>query len=174
MRTCWKIILLFAISAPAWCAAPDTQVTLRTVKVPVVDGSGIRFTAISTSDGLSQTRVTNIVQDDLGFLWFGTQYGLNRFDGYSFKVFLHQAGDKQSPSGVNVAALFKDRDGDLWIGSERFLDRMDPKQATVSHYPIPAAKHISQDKKGLLWVSTSSGLYRLDPRNNEVWGEPHR
>lgn len=109
-----------------------------------------------------------MVQDDLGFLWFGTQYGLNRFDGYNFKVFIHEAGDPQSLSGVNVTTLFKDRDGTLWIGCERFLDRMDPKQGTFSHYPIPAAKYISQDKSGLLWVSTSSGLYRLDPRTDKI------
>ena len=140
----------------------------RTVTLPVVDATDIRFTAISTSEGLSQTRVSNIVQDDFGFLWFGTQYGLNRFDGYDFKVFVHEAGNEHSLSGVNVTALFKDRNGTLWIGCERSLDRMDPKEETFSHYPIPAVKYISQDRNGLLWLSTSSGLYRLDPRTSDI------
>lgn len=108
------------------------------------------------------------MQDDLDFLWFGTQYGLNRFDGYSFKVFVHETGNQESLSGVNVTALFKDRNGTLWIGCERFLDRMDPKQETFSHYPIPAVKYISQDRNGLLWLSSSTGLYRLDPGTHDI------
>ncbi len=138
------------------------------MKLPVVDATDIRFTAISTSEGLSQVRVTSIVQDELGFLWFGTQYGLNRFDGYNFKVFVHEAGNQASLSGVNVTALFKDRNGTLWIGCEQFLDRMDPEQKTFLHYPIPAVKYISQDRNGLLWLSTSSGLYRLDPGTEDI------
>jgi hypothetical protein len=61
------------------------------VRLPVSDADEIRFAHLSTSQGLSQTRVSKIVQDDKGFLWFGAQYSLNRYDGYSFKVFEHAA-----------------------------------------------------------------------------------
>ena len=69
--------LLLASGMPARAAPIPNSLAL-----PVVDRSDIRFSRLSTEDGLSQTRVTQIVQDDRGFLWFGTQYGLNRFDGY--------------------------------------------------------------------------------------------
>jgi ligand-binding sensor domain-containing protein len=59
------------------------------VRVPVVDGNDIRFSRLSTARGLSQTRVRQIVEDNQGFIWFGTQYGLDRFDGYEYKVFVH-------------------------------------------------------------------------------------
>jgi Two component regulator propeller len=73
-------------------AVPQAHVNPSTITLPVVDGKGIRFTRLSTEDGLSQTRVTQIVQDDQGFMWFGSQYGLNRYDGYKFKVFKHEPG----------------------------------------------------------------------------------
>jgi len=167
MRIFWTF-LLYWISVPGWCAVSEARIASRTVKLPVVAATDIRFTGISTSEGLSQVRVTSIVQDDLGFLWFGTQYGLNRFDGYTFDVFVHEPGNPNSLSGVKVPVVFKDRNGMLWIACEQFLDRMDPKQGTFSHYPIPAVKYISQDRNGLLWLSTSSGLYRLDPRTEHL------
>lgn len=79
------------------------------VRLPVIDQQDIRFKRLSTADGLSQTRVSSILQDDQGFLWFGTQYGLNRYDGYKFKLFKHEPGRPDSLSGVYVHALFKDR-----------------------------------------------------------------
>ena len=85
----------------------------RTIILPVVDGKDIRFTRLSTEEGLSQTRVSQIVQDDQGFLWFGSQYGLNRYDGYKFKVFKHEPGVANSLSGVYIYALFKEPLGDL-------------------------------------------------------------
>jgi hypothetical protein len=57
---------------------PQARVDPRTITLPVVDGKGIHFTRLSTEDGLSQTRVPQIVQDDQGFMWFGSEYGLNR------------------------------------------------------------------------------------------------
>jgi hypothetical protein len=92
----------------------------RTITLPVVDGEGIRFRRLSTDEGLSQTKIMQIVQDDQGFIWFGTQYGLNRFDGYNFKVFLHDPTDPKSLSGVIASALFTDRDGALWVGCDQF------------------------------------------------------
>src|SRR5579863_5823165 len=99
----------------------------QVVQLPIVNGADIRFARISTADGLSQTKVDRIVQDDQGFMWFGTQYGLNRYDGYNFKIFAHDPGDPNSLSGVYIRALFKDRDGTLWVGCNQFLNKFDPK-----------------------------------------------
>lgn len=95
---------------------PQAHVNPRTIILPVVEGNGIRFTRLSTEERLSQTKVAQIVQDDQGFMWFGSQYGLNRYDGYKFKVFKHEPGRPNSLSGVYIYSLFKDRVGSLWIG----------------------------------------------------------
>jgi hypothetical protein len=89
----------------------QAHVDPHTIILPVVDGKDIRFTRLSTEDGLSQTMVWQIVQDDQGFMWFGSQYGLNRYDGYKFKVFKHEPGVANSLSGVYIYSLFKDRSG---------------------------------------------------------------
>src|SRR6266481_6294593 len=75
--------LLFAIcvyAGLAQCAfgdgrVPEAHIDSRVVRFPVIDGNDIRFTRLSTSEGLSQTRVAHVIGDDLGFMWFGTQYG---------------------------------------------------------------------------------------------------
>jgi ligand-binding sensor domain-containing protein len=72
------------------------------------------------------------------------------------------------PSGVNIQALFKDRVGELWIGTEQSFDRFDPKTETFIHYPIAFVKCISQDRRGILWLSTASGLYRLEPASGRI------
>jgi ligand-binding sensor domain-containing protein len=113
----------------------QAHVDPHTIVLPVVDGKDIRFTRLSTEEGLSQTRVSQIVQDDQGFLWFGSQYGLNRYDGYTFKVFKHEPGVANSLGGVFIYSLFKDRSGTLWVGCDEFLDRFDPVTETFTHYP---------------------------------------
>ena len=123
----------------------------------------MRFTRLSTADGLSQNKVRQIVQDNLGFMWFGTQYGLNRYDGYNFKSFVHDPGNPNGFSGVYVSALFKDRDGALWVGCDQFLNKFDPATETFIRYPVPFVKHVSQDRAGILWLATVKGLYSLDP-----------
>ena len=95
------------------------RVDAEVVTIPVVEGGSTRFTRISTAEGLSQTRVSQIVQDDRGFIWFGTQYGLDRYDGYDFKVYVHEAGRANSLAGAFIYSLFKDRSGMLWIGCNR-------------------------------------------------------
>src|ERR1700688_937220 len=104
----------------------QAHVEPRTITLPVVDEKGIRFTRLSTEDGLSQTKVSQIVQDDQGFIWFGSHYGLNRYDGYKFKVFKHEPGVTNSLSGVYIWSLFKDRSGTLWVGCDEFLEKFDP------------------------------------------------
>ena len=153
------------------------QVKPRTIILPVVDGKGLSFTRLSTDEGLSQTRVIQIVQDDQGFMWFGSQYGLNRYDGYTFKVFKHEPGRTSSLSGVFIYSLFKDRTGTLWVGCDEFLDKFDPVTDTFTHYRMDTADaqgetvpvtNISQDHTDRLWLSTSRGLYRFDPSTGRI------
>jgi ligand-binding sensor domain-containing protein/signal transduction histidine kinase len=165
-----RLSLAFFLVSVTACSAqvPEAHVNPVPLKLPVDQATDIRFAHISTAQGLSQIRVMNMVQDDLGFMWFGTLYGLNRFDGYTFKVFLHERGNPNSPSGVDVESLFKDRDGTLWIGCEQSLDRFDPKTETFTHFPVPKVKQISQDSAGILWLSTDRGLYQLNPRGGKI------
>ena len=139
-----------------------------TVKIPIVDGTDVRFTRLSTTYGLSQRRVSEIVQDDQGFMWFGTQYGLNRYDGHNFKVFVPDPRNPNSLSGVFVTALFKDRDGALWVGCDRFLNKFEPATETFARYPVPDVNHVSQDTAGTLWLATKGGLYSLDPATGRI------
>ena len=92
-------------------AVPQTRINPGTIKLPIVDGADMRFARLSTSTGLLQTKIAQIVQDDQGFLWFGTQYGLIRYDGYSLRAFVNDPKDPHSLNGVQVDALFKDQIG---------------------------------------------------------------
>jgi PAS domain S-box-containing protein len=154
---------------------PQANVDPNTVILPVVEENSLHFRRFSTEDGLSETMVTQIVQDNQGFIWFASLYGLNRYDGYKFKVFKHEPDRPNSLSGVHNYCLFKDRSGALWIGFEEFLDRFDPITETATHYRIGGAngetypvRSISQDHSGMLWLGTSGGLYRLNPSTGET------
>ena len=122
---------------------------------------------------MSQTKVDSIVQDDAGFMWFGTHFGLYRYDGYTFKVFARDPGNPDSLDCVDVQALFKDRDGVLWVGCDQSFNKFDQTTETFRRYPIPLATHIAQDDRGLLWVTTRSGLYRLDPASAAIQHYSH-
>ena len=150
----------------------QARVSPEPVQLPMVDANDLRFSRLSTTQGLSQTRVQQIVQDDEGFIWFGTQYGLDRYDGYKFKVFSHDPARTNSLSGVYIHSLFKDRSGSLWIGSDQALDRFDPRTETFIHYPLQApglgaiqaaVLDINQDKDAAIWLATGVGLFRLVP-----------
>ncbi len=149
-------------------SVPQVRVNPHTITLPIVDEKGIRFTRLSTDEGLSQTKVFQIIQDDQGFMWFGTQYGLNRYDGYTFKVFVHDPQNPNGLSGVVVEALFKDRDGVLWVGCDRFLNKFNRETETFTRYPIPFVMDIRQDSTGILWLATVTGLYSLEPKTGSI------
>jgi len=115
-------------------------------------------------------------------MWFGTWNGLNRFDGYKFKVFKHEPGDAGSLSGVDVSALFKDHLGNLWVGTENFLNRFDSGTESFAHYKLDKPPtsglatrviDISEDSSGMLWLSTFNGLFRLDPNSGTLKNYVH-
>lgn len=130
---------------------------------------------ISLEHGLSQSVVETIVQDRRGFLWFGTQDGLNLYNGYSFKVFKNDPYDAAGLSQNYITALFEDREGTIWIGTERGLNYY--RHAGVHRWVSRRDRSvlndnfnmITGDSSGVLWMATSgNGLMRLDTRTDDV------
>ncbi len=135
----------------------------------------MRFEHLSTADGLSQSFVNCILQDRAGFLWVGTQAGLNRYDGYGFEVFRHDPADPASLSHDWIVALAEDpATGDLWIATEGGgLARWSRATGTFGSYrhdpEDPASlsgdrvTSLAVDAAGSLWVGTiDAGLNRFD------------
>jgi ligand-binding sensor domain-containing protein len=131
----------------------------------------LRFDRLSATDGLSYSLTTSILQDRQGFMWFGTRYGLNQFDGFDFKVFvLGSSGDVLFANYIR--ALYQDRNGDLWISNLVDLVRRDIETGKFVHYKPDAANPqslgpgqiypIAEDGAGVLWVGTTEGLNRYD------------
>ena len=77
----------------------------------------LRFKHLGVEDGLSHSLVSDIVEDTLGYIWIGTQDGLNRYDGYEFVVYKHDPEDPDSLSDSFVMALYDDPSGTIWVGT---------------------------------------------------------
>ena len=133
----------------------------------------IQFNHISLEQGLSHNLVHAIVQDRQGFMWFGTQDGLNRYDGYSFVVFKNNPRDTNSIADNNVTALCVDHAGVLWIGtSNGGLSRFDRTRGIVMRYRREenntnaagenSIAQIQEDQRGVLFVATLNGIIMID------------
>src|SRR5690349_22733669 len=90
------------------------------------------FRHYQVENGLSNNAVICCLQDKKGFLWFGTKDGLNRFDGYSFKVFRSDPDRNGSIGGNFIHSLYEDRNGTLWIGTEKGLYKYDATTESFS------------------------------------------
>jgi len=138
------------------------------------DDHSVRFDHYSTEQGLSQNTVFCITQDRYGFMWFGTRYGLNRFDGYDFKTFYHDPQDSLSLSQNMIQAICEDYNGDLWIGTDGGgLDRFDQVCQRFNNFrqqpddPGSLSNNfvtsLLVDSHGNLWAGTKKGLNRFNP-----------
>ena len=138
---------------------------------PVID---LKFTHLTTNDGLSQSYVTAILQDRRGFMWFATRGGLNRYDGNSFVVYKHNPSDPGSLSSNFIQDLIEDDHGYLWMATNTGVNKFDPTTERVTRYLHDAnypnsiggvsVKSIARDSRGYLWFGTEdSGLDKFDP-----------
>jgi ligand-binding sensor domain-containing protein/signal transduction histidine kinase len=135
----------------------------------------LRFTHLTTNDGLSQSNVKRILQDRRGFMWFATQDGLDRYDGNTFVVYKHKPNDPDSLSANLITDLIEDDQGYLWIATYTGgVNKFDPRTERFTHYRHDPSNHnsigadsvnsIARDHRGCLWFGTeASGLDKLDP-----------
>jgi len=133
----------------------------------------LRFVHLTTEEGLSQSNVKCILQDRMGFMWFGTYDGLNKYDGYRFQVFQNERGNPRSLKSNDIYDIHEDRDGNLWIatvlGISHYNREKDVFDNELSGYWFPVSLRdthiycILGDSRGHLWFGThNSGLYRLN------------
>lgn len=127
-----------------------------------------RFSRFTINEGLSQSVVYSITQDKTGFMWFGTKDGLNRFDGYEFKIYRHDPFDSTSLSDNTVTTLFSDSKGRLWAGTfSGGLNLYDPDLDCYHHIKAPNLTNanihaITEDSNGNIWAgSYGSGLFQI-------------
>jgi len=130
-------------------------------------GQHLHFSHITTEDGLSQNSVNCIYQDRTGFMWFGTQDGLNRYDGYNIITFRHDPADSNSISHSWIWDVYEDKEQNLWIATWHGLNKYNPHTNKFTIFlpdstdscaisgDRPAA--ICEDGQGNIWVGTWGG-----------------
>ncbi len=135
--------------------------------------TNLKFEHLTVENGLSQDVVTSIIQDRSGYMWFGTQDGLNKYNGYNFKVYKNNPFDSTSLSDAWIQVIAEDDSGNIWAGTQSsgvfVYDRVSGK---FTHYSNKPGKEnslinnrvwtIKSDKKGIIWIGTSGGLDRFD------------
>jgi ligand-binding sensor domain-containing protein/serine phosphatase RsbU (regulator of sigma subunit) len=130
------------------------------------------FKTLSIEHGLSQSIVNAVIQDSRGFMWFVTEDGLNRYDGYTFKVFKPDPKNSFSLAHNEIKSICEGSDGTLWIGSfYKGLEHFDPATERFTHFQHNAADPASlshnivwavlEDHAGRLWVGTGGGGLNL-------------
>jgi signal transduction histidine kinase/ligand-binding sensor domain-containing protein/DNA-binding response OmpR family regulator len=134
--------------------------------------TGLKFDHLTTEDGLSNSSIHCILQDRDGFMWFGTGNGLNRYDGYSFKIYKHLAGDTTTLTDNIVNSLYEDRQERLWVGTDFGLHLYDRARDQFIRIPGPVVngrpvariiKAMLEDRRGNFWIGTDGGgFYRFD------------
>jgi diguanylate cyclase (GGDEF)-like protein len=137
----------------------------------VAEHRPLAFERLSLEQGLSQTSVLCVFQDRQGYMWFGTEDGLNRYDGYAFKTYKYDPFDAGSLPNNMVWAIVEDRSGDLWLATEgggvarwdRATDRF-VRFGQTSTELSSRTRTILAAPDGALWIGTKdAGLARLDP-----------
>ncbi|HLP46773.1 MAG TPA: two-component regulator propeller domain-containing protein, partial [Candidatus Kapabacteria bacterium] len=174
MMMLWIFIFIFHISiiSPVLNAEDEKSDKLQY----------LHFKQILFEENLSQSGVTCILQDKKGFMWFGTQEGLNRFDGYEMKVFKHDPNDKKSLSDNYILCMYEDKGGNLWIGTNGGgLNKFNPQTGVFDIYTNEekgkekeknslsdnAVQTIVQDDTDMIWVGTrSGGVDKFSPQTN--------
>jgi signal transduction histidine kinase/ligand-binding sensor domain-containing protein/CheY-like chemotaxis protein len=135
------------------------------------------FKRFSTKEGLSNNWVRCIYQDNKGFLWFGTADGLNRYDGYGFKVFRLINDDKTSLGDIHINAILEKNNHQLWVCTDMGVYTFDLE--SEKGFTNPLLKPLSVicaiiDTHKNTWFGTSNGLFRYNPADSSITSFTHK
>ena len=129
----------------------------------------LRFRQLTPDDGLSSSYVQVVFQDRQGFLWFGTDKGLDRYDGYAVHSYRHERGNAHSLADGTINSIHQDRADTMWVGTNVGISRYDRDRDEFTSYAVgsePRQIHsIVVDAKGTLWAGSDQGLYRFDRKS---------
>ncbi|HEY3389378.1 MAG TPA: two-component regulator propeller domain-containing protein, partial [Prolixibacteraceae bacterium] len=137
----------------------------------------LHFERIGTKQGLSDPNVNCIMQGSRGFMWIGTRYGLNRYDGHQFRTFYCDPADTKSLSNNYITNIIEDAKGNIWVAtSGGGFNKFDREKKCFKQYthqqndPNSVADNnigkIVADKTGKLWIATNAGVNLFDPETN--------
>lgn len=118
----------------------------------------------------SQNNISSIIQDKIGFMWFGTRAGLIKYDGYNIIAFTNIPGDNSSLSNNSVNVVFEDTFSNIWVGTDEGLNRFDKGTLKFTRFLIPDKNFVNtnrvtsivQDNEGNIWAGTEHGLSKYD------------
>ncbi|MEO7313151.1 MAG: two-component regulator propeller domain-containing protein [Chitinophagaceae bacterium] len=141
------------------------------------------FENYTLENGLQNNTVQQAFQDKRGYMWFATNHGISRYDGYRFTAFRNDPTDSTSLSGLLVRVIYEDKKGNLWIGTESGgLNRFNRERETFEHILSAdsvkgigtSVKTIAEDKDGRLWLGTNIGIKVYDPLSKKVQWYPFK
>lgn len=143
-------------------------------------GSKLRFELVDRSSGLSNQAVSSVVEDKHGFIWFGTQGGLNRYDGANFRIYRHEPFKDNTLAHNLIQTMAYDSDADVfWLGTYRGLVRYDQNTGEFRHFEDTQSAgelRLSSNlviavlplEDGGVWIGTSAGLDYYDPELEQI------
>lgn len=136
------------------------------------ENAKLTFDNYTTNPGLSSSHVYAITQDKFGFMWFGTDEGLNRYDGTNFKHYRHGRNTNNGLNSSWINALYAARDGKIWVGTEKGVCIYDPDKEslrlcqkecdTKQRLTTQRIKTIYETSDGIMWLGTTTGLIKYD------------
>lgn len=134
-------------------------------------GQSHYFKRYQVENGLSNSTVFCSLQDRNGFLWFGTKDGLNRFDGYNFKIFQTDADDTKSIGDNFIRSIYEDPNGGIWLGTNNGLYKYN---VINENFSLAVAteidiRDIAMDKNGEVWYISGSNLNRFNPATKKIF-----
>jgi signal transduction histidine kinase/ligand-binding sensor domain-containing protein/DNA-binding response OmpR family regulator len=140
-------------------------------QISKAQSNNYNFISFTSKDGLSSNTINTIVKDKYGYMWFGTDDGLNKFDGENFIVYRHSPDDTTTVDANRITALCEDRTGNLWVGTHESLCYYDRKKnafTSFRRFRTDVVRALFIDHLDNLWIGSFEGLFMMNIRTGKT------